>query len=529
MDSIYRSKPIKFLLFLIIYLFVSFTVHAETLLELYKLAEQYDPQLKISNTNRLIVLEKKPQAEALLRPQVNLSAEVNEAWRFKDWMMGNSIENTSAGYNLSLSYGLYRPTSEIILDQAESQIKEAQVSYEAARQELMMRVANRYFAVLAANDNLKRAQLAKEAFKKQLDQAQQRFDVGLIAITDVQEAKAGYDSSVAEEIRAKNELDNTREALHEITGVYHEILAGLSDDAPLLDPEPSNIEVWTKRALEQNPNLLAVHYSIDVARQEIDKQRAALLPTVDVVGVHGYNEVLRGEKVPGSLSTTNGIGVQMNYPLYEGGATRSRIREAQQRYTQSIELLEQQRRSVERQTHDAFLNIMSDISRIQALKQAVVSNQTALEAIKTGFEVGTRTTVDVLLAQSKLLDAQRDYSNARYNYVLNTLRLKQAVGTLSVEDLNSINEWLTLHKIEIENEDSPPSRYQGKPIVQDFDQNKDDQLKVDEEELRTSKDSEKKTYSEEKPVQTSTESEQEPSSPRPSKENKTKKKKRHSK
>lgn len=490
MDSMYMVRPIKFLL-LIGCCAVHLPLQAETLLELYKLAEQNDPQLKISNANRLIALEKKPQAEALLRPQVNLNAEINEGWRFKDWMMGRGVENTGAGYNLSLSYGLYRPISEITLDQTESQIKEAQVTYEAARQELMMRVANRYFAVLAAYDNLKRSQLAKESFKKQLDQAQQRFDVGLVAITDVQEAKAGYDSSVAEEIRAKNELDNTREALREITGSYHEILAGLSEDAPLLDPEPSNIEVWTRRALEQNPNLLAVHYSVDVVRQEIDKQRATLLPTVDVVGIHSYSEVLRGEKVPGTLSTNNSIGMQMNYLLYEGGAVRSRIREAQQRYTQTLELLEQQRRSVERQTHDAFLNIMSDISRIQALKQAVVSNQTALEAVKTGFEVGTRTTLDVLLAQSKLLDTQRDYSNARYNYVLNTLKLKQSVGTLSVEDLTSINEWLTLHKIEIDREASSYDKEESKEesVVQESRQpGEDNNLEVVSPEETSHKD-----------------------------------------
>jgi len=443
---------------LMLFLLTGLTSHgvsAETLLEVYKLAESNDPQLKIADSNRLQVLEKKPQAQALLQPHLNLGAEFKEGWHFQDWMTGHSSENTGAGYQLSLNYELYPRISEITVDQAENQIREAQITYEGARQELMVRVATRYFGILSGNDNLKRAQLAKEAFQKQLDQAQQRFDVGLIAITDVQEARAAYDSAVAEEIRTKNELDIAREELREITGAYHEVLAGLSEDAPLLEPEPSNVEVWTQRAWEQNPNLLAIRQTVEVARQEIDKQRASRLPSVDLVGTHGYNEVLRGEKTPGLMSTNNSVGVQLSYQIYEGGAIRSRIREAQQAYNKALEGLEQQRRAVQRQTHDAFLNIMSSISQLQALKQAVISNQTALEAVKTGFEVGTRTSVDVITAQSKLLEAQRNYSNARYGYVVSSLRLKQAVGTLNVEDLVNINGWLISYKIEVEVDREP--------------------------------------------------------------------------
>ena len=436
-------RYLSFLL-LIIYGF-SYSIQAETLLELYQLAQQNDPQLKMANQEYLATLEKRPQARASLLPQLTLGANATENWRTENWMSGNDRENTTLGYNVSLRYALYRRDLKIQLEQADSQIKQAELTYEAARQALMERLSTRYFEVLAAHDNLKFEQSAKQAFKRQLDEAQQRFEVGLIAITDVEEAQAGYDLAVANEILAQNERDNAQEALREITGTYHRALATLKEDTPLLAPEPADIDKWTEIALEQNPYMLAVQFALETARQEVKKQRAANWPTLDWVAQHSYNEVIRGNDNPsGTFANNNNIGIQLIYFLYDGGAIRSRTKEAQQRRVQALEQLEQQRRVTQSQTRQAYWNLQSNISRVKALKQALVSSETALKSIQTGFELGTRTSVDVVNAQRDLLRAQRNYSSARYDYVLNTLRLKQAAGLLSSDDLVGINHWLKI-------------------------------------------------------------------------------------
>lgn len=422
---------------------VFFPSYAETLLELYNLAELNDPTLKAANAERLAVLEKKPQAQALLRPQVSLGADITENWRTQYWFGGDDIENISAGYNLTLNQSLYRRDRNIAITQIDLQIAEITVSYENARQTLMEKLATRYFNVLAARDNIQFAQGAKEAFKRQWDQAQQRFDVGLIAITDVQEAKASYDLSIADEIQAKNQLDNAREALREVTGNYYETLGTLQEEIPLVVPEPADIHVWTEIALGRNPQLIAGKRRVEQVQQEIEKQRAALLPTLDIIGRHQHGNVLRGDEPVETGGTDNRVGIQLNYSLYEGGAIHARIREAQQNYTQALQQLEQQRRTVQLQTHNTYLNVLSNISRVKALKQALLSTKAALEAIKTGFEVGTRTSIDVVNVQRDLLAAQRNYATARYDYILNKLRLRQVAGIINVEDLDKITAFLT--------------------------------------------------------------------------------------
>ncbi|RKZ92032.1 MAG: type I secretion protein TolC [Candidatus Parabeggiatoa sp. nov. 1] len=437
--------------FLLIGSLLSSPSQAETLLELYHLAQQNDPELKIAYSEHLAIAEQKAQAGAPLLPQVTLGANVTETWSKNDGMFGGSRENTGAGYNVSLNYALYRRDLRIQLQQVDSRIKQSEAAYESAKQALMERLAARYFAVLAANDNVEFARSAKTAFKQQLDEAQLRFEVGLIAITDVQEAQAGYDLAVADEILAKNELDNAHEALREITGTYHDVLATLNEDTPLLGPEPADLDKWTQIALEQSPELIAGQAAVETARQEMDKQRAGNWPTIELVGRHSYSDVYRGDENPlGNKTRNNSLGIQLSYPLYEGGAIRSRIREAKHRHVQALDRLEQQRRAIQKQTRQAFWSLRSNISRVKALKQALISTETALKSIKTGFELGTRTSVDVVNAQRDLLRAQSNYSRVRYDYVLNTLQLKQAAGLLSQDDLIGINNWLSQHTIEFQ-------------------------------------------------------------------------------
>jgi len=418
-------------------------IQAETLIELYQLAVQNDPKLKIAYQERVAVREKKHLASAPLAPEVILGANATETLQTENWLIGNDRESTTIGYDVTLRYPLYRRNLNIALEQVDSEIKQADAKYESARQALMAKLASRYFDVLAANDNLKFTVSAKKAFKQQLEEALIRFEVGLLSITDVEEAKAAYDLTVSDEILAQNQIDNALESLREVTGRYHRVLATLKEKTPLLPPNPADVNKWTVMALEQNPDVLATQFAIETAYKEIAKERAANLPTIDLVAKHSYNDVFRGDdNPPGTLTTSNSVGIQLNYFLFEGGGIRSRTKIAQVRRIQAVDKLEEQRRATQLQTRQAYWNLLSNISRVKALKQALISSETALKATQKGFEVGTRTSVDVVKAQRDLLRAQSDYSKVRYDYVVSTVLLKQAAGSLNEEDLVAINKWL---------------------------------------------------------------------------------------
>ncbi len=428
----------KYLSFL--FLIYCLPIQAENLLELYELAEQNDPQLKISNSERLITAQQKPQAQAPLLPQISLNANAIENWNKNS---SSNTENSTIGYNVSLSYAIYRRNLNIQLAQVDGQINQAEANYETTKQDLIKRLADSYFAILASSDNVKFAIGAKKAFQQQLKDATQRFDVGLIAITDVQEAQAGYDIAVADVIGAQNRLDNSFESLRAITGSYHSILAVLKPQAPIMEPNNTDLDVWTEVALQQNPQILAIQQALKVATQEIDKQRTANYPTVDLVGNYNHSDSIRGDDSPQSNNVLGAsVGLQLQYSLYSGGLVQAKIKTAQQQRIQTLERLELQRRIVQMQTRQAFLNLLSNISKIKALKQALKSTKTALKAIQTGFDLGTRTSVDVVNAQRDLLRAQNNHSTARYDYVISTLQLKKAVGMLSLEDLKIVNSWL---------------------------------------------------------------------------------------
>jgi outer membrane protein len=424
---------------------------AETLLDIYLLAQQKDPQYKSAEYEREAVKELYPQARAQLLPSITFGASA-----YKEWNEGSGVDNTNSGYALQLVQPLYNRANTNQLNQAEMRIQRAEADFLSVEQVLVMKTALRYFNVLAALDGLAYARNNKNAIQKQLDQSKQRFDVGLIAITDVQESQAGYDLAVADEILAQSTLDNAREALRELTGLYHDPLALLNEDIPLVMPEPADIDAWTQQALEQNPQLTAAQVSVDLALEEIERQRAGHLPTVDLVAKHSYSDVDSNYAISDTYRHSNSIGVQLNVPLYLGGAVESRIREAGLRRDQSLESLESSRRAVQLQAHQAYQNVLSGISRVEALRQAVVSTQTAYDATQAGFEVGTRTSVDVLAAQRELLRAQRDYAGARYQYVMNHLSLKQAAGILSAADIEKINKFFYMPSQQPAKKDKKP-------------------------------------------------------------------------
>jgi len=434
-----------------VYVLSPFPAQAADLLQVYRMALNSDPQFRQVAANKRAVFEDRPQAFATLLPNIGLSADISGTsskrtgpGAFQLDSDGNPLELTragtdSSGYSLSLSQPLFRADRFFRLQQADNNIKLADAQLSAAAINLAVRVSQAYFNILAAVDNLSFAEAEKRSLSQQLEQARQRFEVGLTAVTDVQEAQAGYDRAVADEIRAINEIDNAREALREITGEYLVDLAPLSSSMPMLTPEPADINTWSDTAVRENLNVIAAIHSVDIARDEIKVQSAGHLPTLDITARHSFNKTdTRGL----SETTSNTIGLQLNIPIYSGGAVSSRVRASNERLNMQFERLEQARRQANREARQSFLGVISGISQISALEQAVLSSEIALEATRAGFEVGTRTAVDVVQSERATFQARRDLSRARYDYVINTLILKQASGILTVDDIEQINQWL---------------------------------------------------------------------------------------
>lgn len=405
---------------------------AENLFEVFEVALTSDPEFLATGAEHRAAQEIRPQALAGLRPNARLGFD--SIWNARQQRRDYRSDNV----NLNVEQPLYRRDRSIAVDQAGSRIARADALYAAARQDLAVRVAERYFRVLEAKDELSFAQATLEAFEQQLTQSRQRFEVGLIAITDVEEAKAGFDLSRAQLIAAENALDIAREALRETTGEYRERLAPLGD-MPLVMPSPADIDKWTEIALGRNLRLLAARHDAETARREIERIQAGHSLTLDAVGSIGLND---SESSAFGETRRATVGLRLNLPLYTGGSVLSRTRESRHRYQRALDVFERERRRAQRETRDAYLGVNSGISRVHALEQAVRSSETAAEAIEAGFQVGTRTSVDVLDAQRDLFRARRDLSEARYSYVLNVLRLKRAAGTLSDDDLRQISIWL---------------------------------------------------------------------------------------
>ena len=406
---------------------------AENLVEVFRLALTSDPEFLAAGAIHRAALEVRPQARADLLP--NASVSVDRLWNDTQ---GRRPDFRSDNATLEVGQPIYRRDRRIALAQADSRIARADALYAAARQDLVVRVAERYFGVLEAEDELGFARATLEAFEQQLAQSRQRFEVGLIPITDVEEAKAGFDLSRAQLIAAENALDIAREALRETTGKYQEELARLSE-MHLVTPEPEDIDKWTEIALDRNLRLLAARHATETARREIERIQAGHSPTLDAVGSFGLNN----DSTSGVGQTRPvTVGLRLNISLYAGGSILSRTRESRHRHQQTLDVLERERRRAQRETRGAYLGVNSGISRVHALEQAVRSSQAAAEAVEAGFQVGTRTSVDVLDAQRDLFRARRDLSEARYGYVLDVLRLKRAAGTLSEDDLGLIAIWL---------------------------------------------------------------------------------------
>ena len=434
-------------------------VNAASLLEVYQQALQSDPLIHEAEARRLAALEAQPQARSALFPQIDAFG----SWRQTDSegsdilvLPGGDIINReesireTTAWNVGLRQTLFRWDQIIGLKQAGKIVSKAEADREAAQQDLIIRVAARYFEVLGAEDRLTSIHADRLAIARQLEQAKQRFDVGLIAITDVQESQAAYDSSVASEIQAKRELANARNFLREITGQYVSSLSAPVEKFPLPNPNPADEQSWIDLAMGQNLALVSSRLEEQIARDEISFRRTGHYPTVDFVAGYGDSETTITDRVVngtpgGDLAIDNkgdSIAIEVSFPIFAGGRTSSRVREAVYLHRASHEQLQRVTRETERATRDAYLGVLSEISRVKALEQAVASSRTALEATQAGFDVGTRTIVDVLNSQRSLYIAITNYYQSRYVYIGNVLLLKQAAGTLQIQDLEQIDQWL---------------------------------------------------------------------------------------
>ena len=414
---------------------------ASDLSTIYNMAQENDTGLKIARANRDANRENLPIAEANLLPSISASADAAYAFQDVDSRTAGKFDQDfdSQSATLSVTYPLYRRARNLTVDQAGYVYEQADADYAAAEQDLTARTAQAYFAVLAAYDNVEFAESEKAAIERQLDQAQQRFDVGLVAITDVHEAQARYDQARADEIVAINNLDDSRESLREIIGVLPQQLSPLKDDVPLLKPNPTDVEEWARVALTQNPSILSAKFQMEAAREEIGIQRAADDFTVDVVGSY---DISRSDSSLSAETDTASITLQLAKPLYTGGGTEASTRKARFQFDAATETLEQRHREIDRSVRNSYRGVISAISRVEALEASQRSAQSALEATEAGFDVGTRTLVDVLNGQRDLYRARRDYAQSRYDYILNTLTLFQAAGALGEEDVQRVNSWL---------------------------------------------------------------------------------------
>ncbi len=428
---------------------------ANELMRAYDLAVQNDATFRAAQFGRDAAIEAKPQARAALLPQleasynygyVDTTGSVEQPEVNPDTGEVTNVSREIANYgtdetlSVTLNQSIFSLENWRRLQQSDSQVALAEAVLRSESQNLMVRTAEAYFGVLGALDSLRSSQAEKAAVERQLEQAKRRFDVGLSAITDVQEAQARYDLTVATELEAQQALSFAREALAEITKSPADRLSLLREDIPLPAPNPNSAEDWVTAAKDGNLALMIAQLNLDVAAREVQVAKAVHLPTLGAQGNYQDNTSESGSFPQDTQSSAAFVGVTL--PIFSGGYTQSRVRQAVATREQRDSQREAQARAVERNTRNAYQAVITSISRVNALNQAVKSSATALEASETGLEVGTRTAVDVLNAQQQFYVAQRNFFQSRYDYLLNVLRLKAVAGRLSSADLAEVDKLL---------------------------------------------------------------------------------------
>ena len=428
-------------LFILIIFGLNFNaLQAQDLIDIYRLALKQDVEIKIAESEFQAARESLPIARSNFKPQIDFSASVLQT--DTDISIIGSNSKLTSGYSINLSQSLFNAESLATIDAAEATVAKARAELEVSRQDLIVRVVRDYFNILGAQDDVEFAQAEETAIARQLEQAQKRFEVGLIAITDVREAQAQYDSALARIILAENLLDNARQALEVIIAQPPSPdLARLSDRLELLLPDPAQSQPWVEIALQNNRSLLAALATQQVAADERQIANNSRYPTLDLTASYSDSSI-ENDPLPNNDQQDAALALLLNVPLYTGGRISAERSQAEAVYQSARNAALLQKRLTSQNTRVAYLGVISDISQVKALKQALKSTTTALEATEAGFDVGTRTSVDVMISVRATYGAQRDYARARYDYLINTLRLQLAVGLLSTDDLEQINGWL---------------------------------------------------------------------------------------
>lgn len=422
---------------------LSAPVFADNLSDIYRAALAYDASYAASQAAYRAAQEKAPQARAGLLPNVGLNA--NARYNNYDSSAFGGSNFNSHGWGLSAAQPIYRGQNFIAYDQAKVSVQLAENELKAAGQDLILKTARAYFDVLLAQDGLEFIRAQKAAITEQLASAKRNFEVGTATITDTHEAQARFDLATAQEIAAQNDLEIKRRALHTLSGKTVDRLAALSAKPVLTTPIPADMDAWVTRAQEQNLQVLISRQAKEIADQEIERARAGHHPTLDLAA--SYNDS-RNQNFGGTQidSKTGVIGLELAVPIYQGGLTSSKVREAVANQEKSRQQLEDATRNTAFQTRQAYLNVTSSEAQVRALEAALASSQKSLESTLLGLEVGVRTNVDVLNAQQQLTSAKKDLAAARYNFLLSVLNLKAAAGTLTVVDLEEIDRQLTAAK-----------------------------------------------------------------------------------
>ncbi|MGH8169180.1 MAG: TolC family outer membrane protein [Steroidobacteraceae bacterium] len=432
----------------------------------YQDALANDPTFQQAHAIYMAAREARPEAWALLLPQISGSA--GKTWEHTSGVntqvsssaLGvaapfsfHSTDNISAKqWSLNLSESLFSWADWIGLKAADSQVAQAQATYGAAAQNLVLRVATAYFNVLSALDTLQAQQSSLQAFDLQLQQANKRYQVGLIAITDVEQARAARDTAAAAVIGDKEALASAQDQLEVITGRQYDTLSEPGSDMPLVMPNPANQNQWVQTSLQQNLTLIASRLAANVARDNVRIAFGSHLPSLSLIASRSFNSSSTDESIVG-IGTFNGlpgwtndrqIGLQVTVPIFSGGGTQARVHQAEYQWIAAKDAMEQASRSTVQQARDAYLGVISGIAHVQALQQAMTSSQTAYRATEAGYRVGTQTEVDVLNALSTLVQAKTNYASSRYAYITSVVQLRYAAGILDPNEVKAIDGWLTV-------------------------------------------------------------------------------------
>ena len=428
-----------------LYFIANAKVYSVDLVEVYNIAVKNDPKLLASEVKHKAIMQEYPIARSYLLPNLKFSAKSQRTRESIDGAVyGRSTSTTqftTDEYSINLKQPLYRKDLFSLLEKSEYQIAKSLAERESARQDLIIRVAEAYFDILDSLDNINYVKSEKAAIKSQLNESKKRLEVGLIAITDYAEAQASYDLSETQYIEAKNLSDISKESLYVLTGKQFKKFSSLDKNIKAKDPDPNNIKAWEDFAIKQNLDLVAYKRAQDIATTNIKYERSKHFPTLDIYGT--VKETDKGGGSSGAFESNNDyIGIELNIPIFIGGNTYFNSKKASYLEEQARYDVLQKRREVIRDARKAFLNLKSSISKVNASKKALESNELSVEYNQAGFEVGTRSTTDVLLALKDLYKAKKNFSKSKYEYLLSKLRLKQSIGTLSIDDIKVVNSWL---------------------------------------------------------------------------------------